>query len=573
MRLTTLRRPLSLAALAGLVLVSRSASVNLSAGQTPAGADQLTVNFVAVTADGTPVTTLKPEQVTIRFNGKPRQVKSLELVQVVAPDAAPAAAAAEPLAPPFGTNAAATGGGSSGRIWMLAVDEESIRPGSDRGMKEALVKWIDTVPATDRIGLTTLARGTNRVDFSASRAALKEGIGKIGSRQTSAPPIGCRTRDALDELRGVIGGLSGADATPVIVFFSGVLAASENDRDCELTVTNFDRVAAAQAGTRVQLFVVLPEIVSDMSGIQNLAGVTSSPLLNMSSGADAVLARLLRETSAYYVATFDIEPAERTDKPMRLEVRSDAATIRAPKDAIAPKAAAAKPDPKNMVKETRVYRDLPLRVTANTIKGTDPVKMQVVVIVEPGEPGTKLSAVSLGLASADGKMLSWSMQPAKLEGAGPFTEAQLIPTGKYRLRAAAVDANGRAGTADTDVSVDIIPAGSMHISGLLLGVRTATGISPRLVFKDDAEALVYFEIYGSTTKPIEVKVEIAKTLTGEAIAKADQPQVGRGAPGSFTVAALIPIATLPPGDYVARATFTIEGETPGIATRTLRKIK
>src|SRR5688500_3775492 len=71
----------------------------------PGGAMRLIVRAVA---NGQPVADLKPEDVSIRVDGKPREIKNLELVAAAAAaPAAPAAAKAEPtiaLPPPFQTN-------------------------------------------------------------------------------------------------------------------------------------------------------------------------------------------------------------------------------------------------------------------------------------------------------------------------------------------------------------------------------------------------------------------------------------------------------------------------------------
>jgi hypothetical protein len=58
------------------------------------------IDFQAVTADGRPVTDLGPGDVTVRIAGRPRDVRSLDLVEVAGGAPRPAG----PARPPFVTN-------------------------------------------------------------------------------------------------------------------------------------------------------------------------------------------------------------------------------------------------------------------------------------------------------------------------------------------------------------------------------------------------------------------------------------------------------------------------------------
>jgi hypothetical protein len=148
-----------------------------------------------------------------------------------------------------------------------------------------------------------------------------------------------------------------------------------------------------------------------------------------------------------------------------------------------------------------------------------------------------------------------------------------VAPGKYRLRIAAVDAAGRAGTADFDLNAEITPAGPMQLSGLIFGVLKETTLTNRLSFRgDDAEATILFYLWGGTTKPISAAVEVLKP-NGDAAAPSLMPQVSAQGAGAFLAMAKLPLESLPPGDYQVKVEFTVEGETPGVLTRTLRKEK
>src|SRR6476646_2958223 len=156
MRTTPAHRSSLVLGLALAALGAAGAAASLVA-QTPAG-EPITVRFLAVGADGKPVSTIKSDQVSVRVDGKPRNVQSLQFVSLDA--AAPAAAgpAAKPfetpLPPPYGTNLS-----EPSRLIQLVIDEESIRPGSDRLLKDALDQFVASLPAKDRVGIITLPHG------------------------------------------------------------------------------------------------------------------------------------------------------------------------------------------------------------------------------------------------------------------------------------------------------------------------------------------------------------------------------------------------------------------------------
>src|SRR5918993_1952948 len=109
-------------------------------GGNPGGAMRLIVRAVA---NGQPVADLKPEDVSIRVDGKPREIKNLELVTAAtAAPATPAGVKAEPaiaLPPPFETNVATAPAASSsatgGREFVIMVDEEGIAPGQEEPIR------------------------------------------------------------------------------------------------------------------------------------------------------------------------------------------------------------------------------------------------------------------------------------------------------------------------------------------------------------------------------------------------------------------------------------------------------
>src|SRR5690349_9930643 len=139
------------------------ASVTAASNQERSPVTQ-TVEFVAVAADGSQVLDLAPGQITVKIDGKDRAVQSLELVRY--------GVATNPLPPPFATNVAAV----AGRAFVFVVDEESMAPGTEAPLRNALLAFGAAVPAGDRIGIFTVPRGSQSVAPTFDRAQFKDAV-------------------------------------------------------------------------------------------------------------------------------------------------------------------------------------------------------------------------------------------------------------------------------------------------------------------------------------------------------------------------------------------------------------
>src|SRR5688572_15798331 len=82
---------------AALLLMTTTGAVAARPEPQAGGAAPVLIDFRAVTEDGQPVVDLKPEEVTLRVGGKPRPIKSLELIRVGGAGAAGPAPSKLPL--------------------------------------------------------------------------------------------------------------------------------------------------------------------------------------------------------------------------------------------------------------------------------------------------------------------------------------------------------------------------------------------------------------------------------------------------------------------------------------------
>jgi len=146
--------------------------------------------------------------------------------------------------------------------------------------------------------------------------------------------------------------------------------------------------------------------------------------------------------------------------------------------------------------------------------------------------------------------------------------------GAYRLRVAATDASGRAGTADYDIEAELAPAGPLALSSMMVGLSRGGGFSPRFQFGSEPVALAYVEIYGQTGgAPVSMAIEIATAPNGPARVSIPGAVAETRSSDRRLATAAIPIGGLAPGDYVVRAVVSMEGQPSGRVVRTIRKVQ
>ena len=553
--------------------------------QAPAG-PPVAIDFRAVTDAGQPVLDLKAADVTLKVNGKVRELREFKLVQFAGADQG---SAPLPAAPPFGTNVV-----TEGRDIMILVDEESIAPGKEPPVKAAMNMLMAKLGPRDRIGVLSLRQGGVNVAPTPRRQAVTAAIASLeGHALTSETPsdFTCRSRQALMTLQGVFT----PQDTPArtFVFYSASLSTPTGaDRMvtmgassgvCQLTMAQFDDFGAAVRASRASLYVVhtleaAPRIDPQAlgAGLENVAGVSNSTILRMGSNAGPMMDTLERQTSAYYVASFDPEPSERNGSTYRLELRvaRDGVKTHTRGEMIIPKPGAKTAvKAADMIGVATTYNELPLRGVGFPSRNPGDDKIRVLALFEPAEPGTTLNAAVVGLFDDKGKLRGkWTAQAAEL--AKPTVTASLVvPPGAYRMRIAATDAEGRAGTVDYEVRAELTAAGPVKLSSLVMGLAQ-NGFTPKLLLTPAEEVLVgYFEAYGVPQgTALTATLELAQTEDAPAMATAEAKVTQASAEDMRIIYGGFGVAGLKPGEYVMRAIVNVDGKPVGRLTRTLRRV-
>jgi hypothetical protein len=360
-------------------------------------------------------------------------------------------------------------------------------------------------------------------------------------------------------------------------------SAATNDV-CPVRPEDFEEIGVVASTARADLYMFhLTEAMAKRSsaqdsGFESLAGVTGAEFVRISASPQPAVSRLLRETAAYYEAAFEPDAAERTGQPYRVEMRSarDKVKLRA-RPAVIIEKAVVKPagvSPKAMLRVQGEYRDLPLRAAAYTSRTSGSDEVKVVALFEGLDPAVAITAASVGLFDQKNTLMKqWSAEAADL-AKRPVMAALAAPPGAYRLRVAAIDASGRAGSTDYDIAAEVVRADPLKMSALVLGSQQGGGFVPRLEFSNEPIAIGLLEIYG-VPKGGTVTVDLDVVASPEAAPlAAAQTTVSQGATDDMRVAfGGFSIAELAPGDYLMRAIVSLDGKPVGRVVRTLRKAK
>ncbi len=549
-RATIRRRRLAIGCLLPCAIGLSASVIARANGQTRAAErepDLPAVDFIALGATGRAVPDLTAADVSVKIDGRVRTIRALHLV-TIANAAEGQAASPAALPAPFGSSTT----GDAGRTLVLVLDDDSLRAGNEARLREGVKGLLAGLTRRDRVSLVTMPYGGVKVPLTDDHVRIERALSMTSGqapKSESGSEMACRTRRVLESLVGLLETYSYRDEPMTVLFFSTGLAGPRRDAPvtlapgmCELNKDKFEHVAAAAARARANVYVIQPDDApmgtaqaeniagfgftgsnNPLEGLENLAGVTGGERLHLATSATA-LSRVVSQTAAYYVASFEPQPSDRDGRIHKLDVRvtRPGVVVRARpgisfrKDEARP-SAVKRANAREMLRVADGFNDLSLRATGYVSRNAADGTIKVTFVAEPTDRLVRLASAAAALIDESGRIVAqWT---ASDMDAAPTMGAMVVPTGTYRLRVAATDEAGRGGTADEQIVAALTPAGPLQLSTLVLGLSRSGVFVPTLEFGTEPVAIASFEIYGGAAgTPLFSALEVARTLDGPALA-------------------------------------------------------
>jgi hypothetical protein len=425
------------------------------------------------------------------------------------------------------------------------------------------------------------------------------------SQQTTDSDRSCRSRDTLNALVAQLEGLARLEGPKSIVFVSSGMLLPRRDAPlssapgpCEIRPVQYEQVGRAASLSRAHVYVVRPDDLvidsarnafvdpsasrfqstdEEVAGLESLAGVTNGVLLRLTPTDRSAFARIARESAGYYLVGFEPRPGERNGAYHRVDVdiAKGEARIKALPYLMVAKDEGRKPagTPTAILRDPKLHPDLALRVVGFSSPNPGDSKLTVVGLVEPFDPSVTLSSAVFGLIDTRGRLVAQWTPSARELASQPVASAGLVSPGRYRLRVAAIDSTGRRGSADYDLSAELVSAGGLTFSTMVLGVSYERSFMPRLQFSREPTANGYFEIFGEPPAGmLSLAMELAATPDGPPLARVPGAIAPLQGTDRRRATGIVPIAQVPAGDYVLRAVLSLDGKPLATLSRVLRKV-
>jgi VWFA-related protein len=632
-------------ALAVLALIAAAGAVSAAAQQPPApaqptfrsGVELVELDAIVTDAQGNVVTGLTADDFDVVEEGKRQTIATFSLVDIPIERAERALYSPTAIEPDVATNA-----GPEGRLYVFALDDVSAV--NALRTRRFLRRFIEQHFGANDLGAVTLlgeARRTDAQEFTSSRRLLLQAIDKFSGWPAdvpvpgAAPPTGGGYRDfvaasrmeALKSLMEFMATVHGRRKT-VILLSEGLPINMYSVVDVSgATESRAGDIAkeAMRAALRGNVVVYpvdpkglnvdggggeemdKPTVTTTPGGVASLraiADVTGGFALANSNSFDSAFARIVRESSTYYILGYYSTNEKRDGKYRSLDVRvkRPGLTVRARNGYLAPTGRAAAP-------ASRVARGvnpalaealgsalpasgIPMRLFAAPYKGdADNAAVTVALEIEAAGLGLEQKEgvhagqleVAYAATNAVGKVFpgdrhafALSLQPDSYarvvrNGFRVLLEPRL-PPGRYQLRVAASNNGGRAGSVVYDLEVPDFSKGALTmggvslasaeqstvtagpknaLSGLLPGPATAT----REFAATDTLA-IYTEVYESARNAaahgvalkLELRADAGRVVTTRAEERSSAELAGK--PGGYGFAAELPLEGLAPGIYV-----------------------
>lgn len=166
------------------------------AAQFKSGIEMLAVDVQVVGPDGEPVLGLTPDQFTVKIDGRTRRVATVQFLEQASRGRF-IDARRQPGESADAPGVTGAGRAAQGRIFMLAVDENSFWSGHARAANEAARLFIDRLAAEDYIGLATFPGTGPAIAPTREHHTVRTALDRLVGLK-SLPPAGLTTLGASE---------------------------------------------------------------------------------------------------------------------------------------------------------------------------------------------------------------------------------------------------------------------------------------------------------------------------------------------------------------------------------------
>ena len=543
--------------LVALVLILPA--VRLAGAQAPV---VTTLDVVVTTTDGRSVADVRPDELIVRLNGRPQSVTG---VRVARPATSPVRVG---LPQPYGSN-----DGVAGRTTAVLVDVARLSSARAEGLRTGLADLTRALPPTDRLALIPLAGDTRPVDFTTTHARVLDAATALTLR-TSPTWSAKQDAEAVESTLGALGRaavmLGAEPGVKTLILVTEPFAVSGRLRE------SIQALGELVARNRIALYIVLPHAtaVAAGNGINALAAGTGSMVLPLGSWSTVV---------AQEHARVELTLSNDEDLDAGTMARALVTTTRpglvarsAPFAYVPTTVTDGLTSLTDMVRESRVFTDLPLRVAAYPVLHSDRSSIRLLIVADTIEPDRSLAWSEFGLIAPDGRMATQWTETREALAQRPFISGVIAPEGTYRLRWAASELSGRRGTVDVEVEARFTQAGPFRLSALMVGQLAADTFVPVLQPQaDTTDVEWYAEVYGdlAADQTLTTRLEVATSLTGTALSTTPGRVLTSPDPSRRAITGSVDVRALDAGDYLLRATLVVNGTDAGTVIRTFRKAR
>lgn len=309
------------------------------------------------------------------------------------------------------------------------------------------------------------------------------------------------------------------------------------------------------------------------AGLTAIAGTTGGSYFQGIGSAAGVFDRLATAITSTYQLALETNSSDAAAgvRDVKVAVRREGLTVRA-RARLAPAGAVTQPPLEKLLQQPTDIATLPLEIATYTSRGDDPDRLRVMIA----------AAVETGDAAVDGEWAFIVLDESNVvasgrravtgSGGGPWTASAsaLLAPGRYRLRFAAVAADGRTGTLDVPLQVGLRSVGPLLTSDLILGVASGTRLQPRARVPAGVDLHALIEVLSSDVERLATARAVIEIIPGGTAEPVQRHLMAVRSGAIATVLlheARIGTGTLAPGRYTASVTILLDGAPVGRVSR------